>query len=57
MPGIAPGEVGLVRRPTVKGTAINLTQSGFNDGRAMWILDGQAMLWFCNRDGLKAVAQ
>ena len=36
---------------------VNLTQSGFNDGRAKWILGGKGMLWFSNRDGLKAVAQ
>lgn len=56
VPGNAPGEVGLVATDG-RGAVINLTQSGFNDGRARWILDGQAMLWFSNRDGLKAVAQ
>ena len=39
------------------GQTVNLTQSGFNDARAKWILDGKAMLWFSNRDGLKSVAQ
>lgn len=56
VPGIAPGEVGLVATDG-RGTPINLTQSGFNDGNAEWILGGQGMLWFSNRDGLKAVAQ
>jgi tricorn protease len=56
VPGLAPGEVGLVRADG-KGTVVNLTQSGFNDARAKWILGGKAMLWFSNRDGLKAVAQ
>ncbi|MHB8054315.1 MAG: S41 family peptidase [Candidatus Aminicenantales bacterium] len=56
VPGIAPGEVGLVSADG-KGAAINLTQSGFNDARARWILDGKAMLWFSNRDGLNSVAQ
>jgi Tol biopolymer transport system component/C-terminal processing protease CtpA/Prc len=56
VPGIAPGEVGLVRADG-KSTAINLTQSGFNDSRGRWIMGGKAMLWFSNRDGLKAVAQ
>jgi tricorn protease len=56
VPGIAPGEVGLVATDG-RGQVINLTQSGFNDGRAHWILEGQGMLWFSNRDGLKAVAQ
>ncbi|MEO6223810.1 MAG: PDZ domain-containing protein, partial [Vicinamibacterales bacterium] len=56
VPGMAPGEVGLVRADGT-GSVINLTQSGFNDQRARWILDGKAMLWFSNRDGLKSVAQ
>ncbi|MCC6241920.1 MAG: PD40 domain-containing protein, partial [Gemmatimonadaceae bacterium] len=56
VPGIAPGEVGLVKADGT-GQTVNLTQSGFNDARAKWILDGKAMLWFSNRDGLKSVAQ
>ena len=56
VPGFAPGEVGLIRADG-KSQAINLTQSGFNDGRARWVMGGKAMLWFSNRDGLKAVAQ
>jgi len=56
VPGIAPGEVGLVATDG-KGSVINLTQSGFNDGDATWILGGKAMLWLSNRDGLKSVAQ
>ncbi len=56
VPGIAPSEVGLIATDG-KGSVINLTQSGFNDGNAKWILGGKAMLWFSNRDGLKAVAQ
>ncbi|MCC7186692.1 MAG: PD40 domain-containing protein, partial [Acidobacteria bacterium] len=56
VPGLAPGEVGLVKADG-SGQVVNLTQSGFNDSRARWILDGKAMLWFSNRDGLKSVAQ
>jgi len=56
VPGIAPGEVGLVRADG-KGAITNLTQSGFSDRGAKWILGGKAMLWFSNRDGLKSVAQ
>jgi Tol biopolymer transport system component/C-terminal processing protease CtpA/Prc len=56
VPGIAPGEVGLVGVDG-KSPAVNLTQSGFNDSRGRWITGGKAMLWFSNRDGLKAVAQ
>jgi C-terminal processing protease CtpA/Prc/Tol biopolymer transport system component len=56
VPGIAPGEIGLVPADG-KGKVINLTTSGFNDRRARWILGGKAMMWFSNRDGLKSVAQ
>ncbi|MEP6765910.1 MAG: peptidase S41, partial [Gemmatimonadaceae bacterium] len=56
VPGIAPGEIGLVRADG-KGEVLNITQSGFNDTRAKWIMGGKAMLWFSNRDGLKSVAQ
>jgi Tol biopolymer transport system component/C-terminal processing protease CtpA/Prc len=56
VPGLAPGEVGIVRADG-KGSVVNLTQSGFDDGRGKWILAGKAMLWFSNRDGLKSVAQ
>jgi len=56
VPGFAPGEVGLIRADGT-GQAVNLTESGFEDGRAKWILGGQAMIWASNRDGLKAAAQ
>jgi tricorn protease len=56
VPGFAPGEVGLIKADG-SGKVVNLTESGFNDGRAKWILGGQAMMWFSNRDGLKAAAQ
>lgn len=56
VPGIAPGEVGLVAADG-KGKVTNLTESGFHDGNAKWIMGGKAMLWFSNRDGLKSVAQ
>ncbi len=56
IPGIAAGEIGIV--PTDgKGKVVNLTESGFQDFRPKWVLGGKAMLWFSNRDGLKAVAQ
>jgi Tol biopolymer transport system component/C-terminal processing protease CtpA/Prc len=56
VPGVAPGEVGLVRADG-KSPVTNLTLSGFDDGGARWILGGKAMLWFSTRDGLKSVAQ
>ena len=56
VPGFAPSEVGLVQADG-KGKVVNLTESGFDDARAKWILGGEAMIWVSNRDGLKAVAQ
>jgi len=56
VPGFAPGEVGLVKADG-SAKAVDLTESGFDDGRAKWILGGQAMIWASNRDGLKAAAQ
>ncbi|MGD0783601.1 MAG: PDZ domain-containing protein, partial [Candidatus Aminicenantales bacterium] len=56
VPGFAPREVGLIKADGT-GKPVNLTLSGFNDDRAKWILGGQAMMWFSNRDGMKAVAQ
>jgi tricorn protease len=56
VPGFAPGEVGIIKADG-SGKVVNLTESGFDDGRAKWILGGQAMMWFSNRDGLKAAAQ
>ncbi len=56
MPGIAPGEVGLIQADG-KGKVVNLTESGFSDRSPKWILGGKAMLWASNRDGLKSVAQ
>jgi tricorn protease len=56
VPGIAPPEVGLVRADG-RGQVVNLTQSGFADMQGRWIMNGKAMLWFSNRDGLRSVAQ
>jgi tricorn protease len=56
VPGFSPGEVGLIQADG-KGKVVNLTESGFSDSRPKWIMGGKAMLWFSNRDGLKAVAQ
>lgn len=53
-PGNATGEIGIV---SADGKEIkNLTQSGFNDYNAQWILEGKAMIWQSNRDGLRAAA-
>ncbi|MDH4197829.1 MAG: S41 family peptidase, partial [Candidatus Aminicenantes bacterium] len=55
VPGFAPGEVGLIKADGSE-KAVNLTESGFEDRRAKWILGGQAMIWASNRDGMKAAA-
>jgi tricorn protease len=55
VPGFAPGEVGLVKADG-SGKPVNLTESGFEDRTAKWILGGQAMIWFSNRDGMRAAA-
>lgn len=56
IPGIREGEIGLISTDG-KGKVTNLTQSGFEDGRAKWVLGGKAMLWFSNREGLKSLSQ
>jgi Tol biopolymer transport system component/C-terminal processing protease CtpA/Prc len=56
VPGFAPGEVGLVRADGTGGVT-NLTRSGFHDNRARWVIGGKGMLWFSNRDGMRAAAQ
>lgn len=56
VPGVAPGEVGLVPAHG-RGPVVNLTESGFNDRGATWVMGGKVMLWFSNRDGLRAAAQ
>jgi Tol biopolymer transport system component len=56
VPGIAPAEVGLVQADG-NGKIVNLTESGFNDRFAKWVMGGKAMAWFSNRDGLRSVAQ
>ncbi|HSF44780.1 MAG TPA: S41 family peptidase [Chitinophagaceae bacterium] len=54
VPGSAAGEVGIV---SADGKTIrNITENGFNDSRAKWIMGGKAMMWFSNRDGLRAAA-
>ncbi|MBU1819901.1 MAG: PDZ domain-containing protein [Bacteroidetes bacterium] len=56
VPGIAPGEVGLIAADG-KGKVINLTENGFSDYRPKWAQEGKVMLWFSNRDGLRSQAQ
>jgi C-terminal processing protease CtpA/Prc len=35
---------------------INLTRSGYNDSRPVWVNGGRQMLWFSDRDGLRSYA-
>ncbi len=32
---------------------INLTQSGYNNGGPQWMMNGEMMIWFSDRDGMK----
>jgi tricorn protease len=45
-------QAGLVNA-SGKDPVVNLTQSGYNDYRPRWMMDGKMMLWFSNRDGMK----
>ena len=35
---------------------VNLNESGYNDNSPKWVNNGQQMLWFSNRDGMKSYA-
>ena len=37
-----------------KGEMVNLTESGYNDGNAKWVLDGKAMIWESDRAGFRS---
>jgi tricorn protease len=53
VPGRAPREIGVVRTDG-SDEPINLTQSGFMDTSAQWILGGRGMVWRSNREGLRS---
>ena len=36
------------------GEITNLTESGYTDGRAKWVLDGKAMIWSSDRAGYRS---
>lgn len=36
------------------GVMHNLTNSGYSDGNAKWVLDGKAMIWFSDRAGYRS---
>ena len=37
-----------------KGEMVNLTESGYNDGNAKWVLGGKAMIWNSDRSGYRS---
>jgi Tol biopolymer transport system component/C-terminal processing protease CtpA/Prc len=45
-------EIALVKADG-KSEPINLTQSGYDDGMPKWVMDGKAMIWTSDRDGMK----
>jgi tricorn protease len=51
-PGRWSKEVGLVAS-SGSGELKNLSQSGYEEFKAKWMLDGQMMVYFSNRDGMK----
>ncbi|TND09940.1 MAG: peptidase S41 [Bacteroidetes bacterium] len=46
------GEIGLVETSGT-GKLVNLTQSGYDNGGAKWMMNGKMMIWFSNRHGMK----
>jgi len=56
VPGRATRDIGVVRTDG-SGQIHNLTQSGFSDTNAQWILGGRAMIWRSNREGLRSLRQ
>lgn len=37
-----------------KGEMVNLTESGYTDGNAKWVLGGKAMIWTSDRAGYRS---
>ncbi len=54
-PTMSNGEVVLLDA-SGKQTMRNLTKSGYGDGNAKWVNGGKQLIWFSNRDGMKAHA-
>lgn len=54
-PTMSNGEVVLLDA-TGKQAMKNLTKSGYGDGSAKWVNGGKQLIWFSNRDGMKAHA-
>ncbi|MEO1050951.1 MAG: S41 family peptidase [Bacteroidota bacterium] len=45
-------EAGLIKADG-KGEVVNLTESGYGDSRPKWMMGGDMMIWFSDRDGQK----
>lgn len=54
-PTMSNGEVVLLDA-NGKESMKNLTKSGYGDGNAKWVNGGKQLIWFSNRDGMKAHA-
>lgn len=54
-PTMSNGEVVLLDA-NGKEAMRNLTKSGYGDGGAKWVNGGKQLIWFSNRDGMKAHA-
>jgi tricorn protease len=52
-PGLANAEIGIISVDG-KGQLMNLTENGYQDAQPKWAMNGNMMLWFSNRDGLKS---
>jgi Tol biopolymer transport system component len=55
LPIMSNSEVALIPSDG-KTQMINLTRSGYNDARPVWVNKGKQMLWFSDRDGLRSYA-
>jgi len=56
LPGFWRDEVGLARADG-SGEIVNLTESGHYDSRPRWMMKGELMIWFTDRDGLRGAAR
>lgn len=46
------GEVGLVKADGTQ-KPVNLSKSGYNEGRPQWAMEGKMVIWASDRDGMK----
>ncbi|HEY4285942.1 MAG TPA: S41 family peptidase [Puia sp.] len=53
--GAGNDEIGIIQTDG-KGKLINLTRSGFNDSQPKWAMNGTAITWLSDRNGLRSYA-